>query len=68
MTGIRARKMGRPTKPIRDRGPVLLEDTSQRSREEICTCPQAVVSLSVYFGAHHCTLCHRLIDEWGTSE
>ena len=48
------------------RSPVQIEATSQRAREEMCTCPQPVPSGRVYFGAVHCALCDHLIDTWGT--
>ena len=53
-------------RPVQERGPVQIENTNQRVREEKCTCPQPVPSGRVYFGAVHCALCDHLIDTWGT--
>ena len=66
MTKAFGRRMS--IRPVQERGPVQIENTNQRAREEKCTCKKPVVSESVYFGAHHCTLCHHLIDQWGTSK
>ena len=54
--------------PVQERGPVEIEDTSQRSREETCDCKPPVYSGRMYLGTPHCILCGHLIVRKGTSK
>ena len=51
--------------PVQERGPVEIEDTSQRSREETCHCDPPVYSGRMYLGTPHCTVCGHLIGKPG---
>ena len=67
MTKAHGRRM-QMRNPVQERGPVQIEDTSQRSREETCDCKHPVYSGRRYLGTPHCVLCGYLIVRKDTSE
>ena len=67
MTKAHGRRM-QMRNPVQERGPVQIENTSQRTRDETRNCKPLVYSGRMYLGTPHCILCGHLIVRKGTSK